>query len=196
MDIDDSSIHLHKRLNKGNKRFDGSEVIANLNRDGSPLRVEAKKGANADSIIKEITEAFQDDELRRQFVNDLIDQLNELAAYSANPKYFTVDEISNKRILSPGGVTKIKEIIERVYRYFGGPNDELDSLHHNPATGVLAHFVAYPKAETRNTNLRYTLQDVNFLPSNPKSYYVKADLRNISFSLSSSREELASNNEE
>lgn len=95
MDIDDQSIHLHKRFNKGCKRFDHSEVLVNLNRDGSPLRVEVKKGANANSIIKEITDAFQDDELRRKFVNDLIDQLNALAAYSVNPDYFTFDETSS-----------------------------------------------------------------------------------------------------
>lgn len=160
MDIDDSSIHLHKRFNKGNKRFDGSKVIANLNRAGSLQIVEGRKGrkgVRADSIIKEIIDTFKNEDLRRQFVNDMIDQLNELAAYSANPKYFTVDKDVNDRKLTQAGADKILEIIKRVYRYFGGPDDELQSLHYNPVAGVLAHFVAYPKSMTRNTNLRYNL---------------------------------------
>lgn len=196
VDIDDQSIHLHKRFNKGCKRFDRSEVLVNLNRDESPLRVDAKKGARANSIIKEITDAFKNEELRKQFVNDLIDQLHALAAYSVNFDYFTFDEASSDRKLTQAGADKILEIIKRVYHYFGGPDDELQSLQFDSAAGVLAHFVAYPKIGTRNTNLRSDLQEENFLPYRPKSYYVKADLRKVAFSLSTSREELTSGGEE
>ena len=128
MDIDDSSIHLHKRFNKNNKRFRNSEVTVDLNRNRHKITTSSRRGPNAETILNEIQRAFKDDNVRRAFVDDMIDQLNNLVLFADNASYFKIDGNTKERTLTQAGKDKIKEIINRVYDYFRGPADELKSL--------------------------------------------------------------------
>lgn len=128
MDIDDSSIHLHKRFNRDNKRFRDSEVTVDLNRNRHKITTSSRRGPNAETILKEIQRAFKDDNVRRAFVDDMIDQLNNLARFADNTAYFDIDNNTHERTLTQAGEDRIKEIINRVYDYFRGPADELKSL--------------------------------------------------------------------
>ena len=51
MDIDDSSIHLHKRFNRDNKRFRDSEVTVDLNRNRHKITTSSRRGPNAETIL-------------------------------------------------------------------------------------------------------------------------------------------------
>lgn len=138
MNIDDSSIHLHKRFNRDNKRFRDSEVTVDLNRNSQ--KITSRRGPNAATILNEIQRAFQNDDVRRAFVDDMITQLNHLARFADNKAYFHIDNNTNERTLTQAGENRIKEIINRVYDYFRGPADELKSLQYNQSTGVIAQF--------------------------------------------------------
>ena len=195
MDIDDSSIHLHKRFNRDNKRFRDSEVTVDLNRNSQ--KITSRRGPNAATILNEIQRAFQDDNVRRAFVDDMITQLNNLARFADNKDYFDIDNNTNERTLTQAGENRIKEIINRVYDYFRGPADELKSLQYNQSTGVIAQFSRNQNTPSHRISiLSDRFVDANIPLSRPKSYYVKADLHNNTFSLSSSRKELIGDSEE
>lgn len=197
MDIDDSSIHLHKRFNKNNKRFRNSEVTVDLNRNRHKITTSSRRGPNAETILNEIQRAFKDDNVRRAFVEDMIDQLNNLARFADNTAYCDIDNNTNERTLTQAGKDKIKEIINRVYDYFRGPADELKSLQYNQSTGVIAQFSRNQNTPSHRISiLSDRFVDANIPLSRPKSYYVKADLHNNTFSLSSSRKELTGHSEE
>ena len=197
MDIDDSSIHLHKRFNRDNKRFRDSEVTVDLNRNRHKITTSSRRGPNAETILKEIQRAFNDDNVRRAFVDDMIDQLNNLACFADNASYFKIDGNTQERTLTQAGEDKIKEIINRVYDYLRGPADELKSLQYNQSTGVIAQFSRNQNTPSRRISiLSDRFVDANIPLSRPKSYYVKADLHNNTFSLSSSRKELIGDSEE
>lgn len=90
------------------------------------------------------------------------------------------------------------ETINRVYDYFRGPADELKSLQYNQSTGVIAQFFRNQNTPSRRISIlsdRF-VDATNIHLSRPKSYYVKADLHNNTFSLSSSRKELTGHSEE
>lgn len=197
MDIDDSSIHLHKRFNRDNKRFRDSEVTVDLNRNRHKITTSSRRGPNAETILKEIQRAFKDDNVRRAFVDDMIDQLNNLTRFADNTAYFDIDNNTHERTLTQAGEDRIKEIINRVYDYFRGPADELKSLQYNQSTGVIAQFSRNQNTPSRRISiLSDRFVDANIPLSRPKSYYVKADLHNKTFSLSSSRKELTDDSEE
>lgn len=197
MDIDDSSIHLHKRFNKNNKRFRNSEVTVDLNRNRHKITTSSRRGPNAETILNEIQRAFKDDNVRRAFVDDMIDQLNNLVLFADNASYFKIDGNTKERTLTQAGKDKIKEIINRVYDYFRGPADELKSLQYNQSSGVIAQFSRNQNTPSRRISiLSDRFVDANIPLSRPKSYYVKADLHNNTFSLSSSRKELTDDSEE
>lgn len=197
MDIDDSSIHLHKRFNRDNKRFRDSEVTVDLNRNRHKITTSSRRGPNAETILNEIQRAFQDDNVRRAFVDDMITQLNNLAHFADNKDYFDIDNNTNERTLTQAGENRIKEIINRVYDYFRGPADELKSLQYNQSTGVIAQFSRNQNTPSHRISiLSDRFVDANIPLSRPKSYYVKADLHNNTFSLSSSRKELTGDSEE
>lgn len=197
MDIDDSSIHLHKRFNRDNKRFRDSEVTVDLNRNRHKITTSSRRGPNAETILKEIQRAFKDDNVRRAFVDDMIDQLNNLARFADNTAYFDIDNNTHERTLTQAGEDRIKEIINRVYDYFRGPADELKSLQYNQSTGVIAQFSRNQNTPSRRISiLSDRFVDANIPLSRPKSYYVKADLHNKTFSLSSSRKKLTDDSEE
>lgn len=89
------------------------------------------------------------------------------------------------------------ETINRVYDYFRGPTDELKSLQYNQSTGVIAQFSRNQNTPSHRISiLSDRFVDANIPLSRPKSYYVKADLQNRTFSLSSSRKELTGDSEE
>ena len=140
MDIDDSSIHLHKRFNRDNKRFRDSEVTVDLNRNRHKITTSSRRGPNAETILNEIQRAFKDDNMRRAFVDDMIDQLNNLVLFADNASYFKIDGNTQERTLTQAGEDKIKEIINRVYDYFRGPADELKSLQYDHSKVVIAQF--------------------------------------------------------
>lgn len=197
MDIDDSSIHLHKRFNRDNKRFRDSEVTVDLNRNRHKITTSSRRGPNAETILNEIQRAFQDDNVRRAFVDDMITQLNNLAHFADNKDYFDIDNNTNERTLTQAGENRIKEIINRVYDYFRGPADELKSLQYNQSTGVIAQFSRNQNTPSHRISiLSDRFVDANIPLSRPKSYNVKADLHNNTFSLSSSRKELTGDSEE
>lgn len=197
MDIDDSSIHLHKRFNKNNQRFRNSEVTVDLNRNRHKITTSSRRGPNAETILNEIQRAFKDDNVRRAFVEDMIDQLNNLARFADNASYFKIDGNTKERTLTQAGKDKIKEIINRVYDYFRGPADELKSLQYNQSSGVIAQFSRNQNTPSHRISiLSDRFVDANIPLSRPKSYYVKADLHNNTFSLSSSRKELTGHSEE
>lgn len=197
MDIDDSSIHLHKRFNRDNKRFRKSKVTVDLNRNRHDITTSSKKGPNAATILNEIQRAFQNDNVRRAFVDDMITQLNHLARFADNNDYFHIDNNTNERTLTQAGENRIKEIINRVYDYFRGSIDELKSLRYNQSTSVIAQFSRNQNTISRRISiLSDKFIDANIPLSRPKSYYVKADLHNNTFSLSSSRKELTGDSEE
>lgn len=197
MDIDDSSIHLHKRFNRDNKRFRDSEVTVDLNRNRHKITTSSRRGPNAETILNEIQRAFKDDNMRRAFVDDMIDQLNNLVLFADNASYFKIDGNTKERTLTQAGKDKIKEIINRVYDYFRGPADELKSLQYNQSTGVIAQFSRNQNTPSHRISiLSDRFVDANIPLSRPKSYYVKADLHNNTFSLSSSRKELTGDSEE
>ena len=194
MDIDDRSIHLHKRFNKDNKRFRDSEVTVDLNRNN--MKITSSRGTDHAKIIKEIQQAFQDGLLRRAFVDDMIDRLNNLALFADNADYFRIDDQTQERALTQAGENKIREIINRVYDHFRGPAEELKSLQYDQSKGVIAQFSQNQYATSQKTSiLSDRLIDMDIHMIRPKSYYVKADLHNKSFSLSSSRKELTGDNE-
>lgn len=195
MDIDDSSIHLHKRFNKNDKRFRNSEVTVDLNRNSQ--KITSRRGPNAATILNEIQRAFQDDNVRRAFVDDMITQLNNLARFADNKDYFDIDNNTNERTLTQAGENRIKEVINRVYDYFRGPTDELKSLQYIHSKVVIAQFSQNQNTPSRHISiLSDRFIDANIPLSRPKSYYVKADLHNNTFSLSSSRKELTDDSEE
>lgn len=197
MDIDDSSIHLHKRFNRDNKRFRDSEVTVDLNRNRHKITTSSRRGPNAETILNEIQRAFKDDNMRRAFVDDMIDQLNNLVLFADNASYFKIDGNTKERTLTQAGKDKIKEIINRVYDYFRGPADELKSLQYNQSTGVIAQFSRNQNTPSHRISiLSDRFVDANIPLSRPRSYYVKADLHNNTFSLSSSRKELTGDSEE
>lgn len=197
MDIDDSSIHLHKRFNRDNKRFRDSEVTVDLNRNRHKITTSSRRGPSAETILNEIQRAFKDENLRRAFVDDMIKQLNNLALFADNAAYFKIDGNTQKRTLTKDGEDKIKEIINRVYDYFRGPTDELKSLRYNQSSGVIAQFSRNQNTPSRRISiLSDRFIDADIPLSRPKSYYVKADLQNRTFSLSSTRKELTGNYEE
>lgn len=112
-------------------------------------------------------------------------------------KRFNSDNNTNERTLTQAGENSIKEIINRVYDYFRGPTDELKSLQYIHSKVVIAQFSQNQNTPSRHISiLSDRFIDANIPLSRPKSYYVKADLRNKSFSLSSSRKELTGNSEE
>ena len=196
MDIDDSSIHLHKRFNRDNKRFRDSEVTVDLNRNRHKITTSSRRGPNSATILNEIQRAFQDDNVRRAFVDDMITQLNNLARFADNKDYFDIDNNTHERTLTQAGEDRIKEIINRVYDYFRGPADELKSLQYNQSSGVIAQFSRNQNTPSRRISiLSDKFIDADILVTRPKSYYVKADLHNKSFSLSSSRNELTDDDE-
>lgn len=89
------------------------------------------------------------------------------------------------------------ETINRVYDYFRGPTDELKSLQYNQSSGVIAQFSRNQNTPSRRISiLSDRFVDANIPLSRPKSYYIKADLQNRTFSLSSTRKELTGNYEE
>lgn len=197
MDIDDSSIHLHKRFNKNNKRFRNSEVTVDLNRNRHKITTSSRRGPNAETILNEIQRAFKDDNMRRAFVDDMIDQLNNLVLFADNASYFKIDGNTKERTLTQAGKDKIKEIINRVYDYFRGPADELKSLQYIHSKVVIAQFSQNQNTASHKISIlsdRFVYADIPL--SRPKSYYVKADLHNNTFSLSSSRNELTGHSEE
>ena len=197
MDIDDSSIHLHKRFNKNNKRFRNSEVTVDLKRNRHKITTSSRRGPNAETILNEIQRAFKDDNMRRAFVDDMIDQLNNLVLFADNASYFKIDGNTKERTLTQAGKDKIKEIINRVYDYFRGPADELKSLQYIHSKVVIAQFSQNQNTASHKISIlsdRFVYADIPL--SRPKSYYVKADLHNNTFSLSSSRNELTGHSEE
>lgn len=197
MDIDDSSIHLHKRFNKNNKHFRNSEVTVDLNRNRHKITTSSRRGPNAETILNEIQRAFKDDNMRRAFVDDMIDQLNNLVLFADNASYFKIDGNTKERTLTQAGKDKIKEIINRVYDYFRGPADELKSLQYIHSKVVIAQFSQNQNTASHKISIlsdRFVYADIPL--SRPKSYYVKADLHNNTFSLSSSRNELTGHSEE
>lgn len=112
-------------------------------------------------------------------------------------KRFNSDNNTNERTLTQAGEDRIKEIINRVYDYFRGPADELKSLRYNQSTGVIAQFSRNQNTPSRRISiLSDKFVDADIPLSRPKSYYVKADLYNKTFSLSSSRKELTDDSEE
>lgn len=191
-DIDDASIHLHKRFNKRNKRFGEAEVTVDLNRDNKHIKIDKKKGANADTIVKEIRKAFENDDLRKSFVSDLIGQLQKLALFATNHDYFTIDPTTKERTLTKMGHDKIIEMFDRVYNYFREPDEKLSSLQYIQSVGIIAQYASsttpalYPKRSILGHDL--VSADIRF--PQYRSYYIKADLDNQSFSLSSSKNEL------
>lgn len=199
LDIDDKAIHLHKRFNNGCKRFAKSEATFDLNRDNRNITVVKRKGPKADTIIREIQKAFEDKNLRHDFVNDLIDSLQDLAKFAQDHQYYSVKRGTDERRLTQAGADRILQIITRVYDYFKGPNDELKSFRYDPAAGFIAHFVALPTKPgiAANTFRAKTLCCDKQTP-NGRNFYVLADVHNISISLSSSRKDLLdrSNEEE
>lgn len=197
MDIDDSSIHLHKRFNKNNKRFRNSEVTVDLNRNRHKITTSSRRGPNAETILNEIQRAFKDDNMRRAFVDDMIDQLNNLVLFADNASYFKIDGNTKERTLTQAGKDKIKEIINRVYDYFRCPADELKSLQYIHSKVVIAQFSQNQNTASHKISiLSDRFVDADIPLSRPKSYYVKADLHNNTFSLSSSRNELTGHSEE
>lgn len=89
------------------------------------------------------------------------------------------------------------ETINRVYDYFRGPTDELKSLQYNQSSGVIAQFSRNQNTPSRRISiLSDRFVDANIPLSRSKSYYVKADLQNRTFSLSSTRKELTGDYEE
>lgn len=197
MDIDDSSIHLHKRFNKNNKRFRNSEVTVDLNRNRHKITTSSRRGPNAETILNEIQRAFKDDNMRRAFIDDMIDQLNNLVLFADNASYFKIDGNTKERTLTQAGKDKIKEIINRVYDYFRGPADELKSLQYIHSKVVIAQFSQNQNTASHKISiLSDRFVDADIPLSRPKSYYVKADLHNNTFSLSSSRNELTGHSEE
>ena len=197
MDIDDSSIHLHKRFNKNNKRFRNSEVTVDLNRNRHKITTSSRRGPNAETILNEIQRAFKDDNMRRAFIDDMIDQLNNLVLFADNASYFKIDGNTKERTLTQAGKDKIKEIINRVYDYFRGPADELKSLQYIHSKVVIAQFSQNQNTTSHKISiLSDRFVDADIPLSRPKSYYVKADLHNKTCSLSSSRKELTGHSEE
>lgn len=197
MDIDDSSIHLHKRFNKNNKRFRNSEVTVDLNRNRHKITTSSRRGPNAETILNEIQRAFKDDNMRRAFIDDMIDQLNNLVLFADNASYFKIDGNTKERTLTQAGKDKIKEIINRVYDYFRGPADELKSLQYIHSKVVIAQFSQNQNTASHKISiLSDRFVDADIPLSRPKSYYVKADLHNKTCSLSSSRKELTGHSEE
>lgn len=191
LDIDDKAIHLHKRFNKGCKRFAKSEATFDLNRDNRNITVVKRKGPKADTIIREIQKAFEDDNLRHDFVNDLIDSLQDLAKFAQNHQYYSVKRGTDERRLTQAGADRILQIITRVYDYFKGPNDELKSFHYDPAAGFIVHFVALPtKPGIAAKTFRAKMLCCDKQTPNGRNFYVLADVHHISISLSSSRKDL------
>lgn len=89
------------------------------------------------------------------------------------------------------------ETINRVYDYFRGAADELKSLQYNQSTGVIAQFSRNQNTPSHRISiLSDRFVDADIPLSRPKSYYVKADLQNRTFSLSSTRKELTGDSEE
>lgn len=190
MDIDDSSIHLHKRFNKHDKRFRKSEVTVDLYRNRHKITTSSRRGPNAETILNEIQRAFKDDNMRRAFVDDMIDQLNNLVLFADNASYFKIDGNTQERTLTQAGEDKIKEIINRVYDYFRGPADELKSLQYDHSKVVIAQFSQNQNTASHKISiLSDKFVDADISLGRPRSYYVKADLHNTTFSLSSSRKE-------
>ena len=112
-------------------------------------------------------------------------------------KRFNRDNNINERTLTQAGENRIKEIINRVYDYFRGPADELKSLQYNQSSGVIAQFSRNQNTPSRRISiLSDRFIDADIPLSRPKSYYVKADLQNRTFSLSSTRKELTGDSEE
>lgn len=192
MDIDDQSIHLHKRFNRNNKRFGNSEVRIDLNRNRQEINVKSTRGANAGTILKEIQEAFADENLRKAFVEDMIQALCNLTLFANDNHYWRLNDI-DERGLTKAGADRIMEIIRRVYSYFQGPADELKSLQYDKTNGFIAQFVTFLGVKSRHISIlsdRLVNADIPLCQS--RYHYVKADLSNTSFSLSSSRKELTS----
>lgn len=89
------------------------------------------------------------------------------------------------------------ETINRVYDYFRGAADELKSLQYNQSSGVIAQFSQNQNTASHKISiLSDRFVDANIPLSRSKSYYVKADLQNRTFSLSSTRKELTGDSEE
>lgn len=191
-DIDDASIHLHKRFNRSNKRLGDAEVTVDLNRDNGHIKIGKKKGVKADTIVNEIIKAFENDDLRKAFVSDLIEQLQKLALFATNHDYFTIDPTTKERTLTKVGHEKIIEMLERVYHYFKGPNEELNSLQYIQSVGIIAQYASSttPILYPRRSILSNDFASADIRIPQYRSYYIKADLDSHSFSLSSSKNEL------
>lgn len=76
--LDDQGLHLHKRFNH-RSRYDGMvDVLISIN--SGEIQVREKRGENSDKILKEIRKAFSEKNIRNKFLNDVKEELSNLAS--------------------------------------------------------------------------------------------------------------------
>ncbi len=145
--IDDKGLHLDKRFNTQNKREGRVDVRIFINNGISVLD---KDGQDAEDIIKELEEAFNDKEIRESFLRSAKKALTDLATHGVN-----LNKIKDPEKIKQ----KIDVILIGLVRYFGVTDEDIsDILYHKGAKVGLKWDIS----KRKNKRRRSLYVDVNF----------------------------------
>lgn len=155
--IDDSGLHLDKRFNVQNPRRGRVNVRITI-ADG--VSVTDENGNDANIIIRELREAFEDRNIREGFIRSTRDTLADLARNGRN-----LDELHNSEELKQ----RIDRMLIGLTRYFGRSEEDISTLlyHRNAKVAI--------KWETQRNR------------KNNKTLYAEVDFREVSVTLTRNR---------
>ncbi len=162
--IDDKGLHLHKRFNHKSKYRGKVDVLIPLNVGEIIVRV--AEGTDSDKIIREIKKVFSDKKTRDKFVGEIKDALNDLssAGYKQN----------GNELLDSGRHEKIDKAIVKVAEQFGMSKKDVAEYLYENEYQITKKFKFPYNSKTGRRNF-------------PEVLYIRADLLDISFLISSSR---------
>ena len=163
--IDDQGLHLHKHYNHKSRYGGMVDVLIPIN--SAEIQVREKVGVDSDIILREIRKAFSDKKKRDEFITDIKEELSNLASAGR------IGE-DGKRILDEEGRKKVNQAIINVARQFGMGEECVKGNLYETDDSITKKFKSPINYETGRRNF-------------PEVLYVRANITDISFLVTSAR---------
>lgn len=140
------------------------------------IEVVEKVGFDSSKIIKEINKAFKEAKDRKQFIEGIREALHDLATGGSK---FGENDDEGQRTLTAEGKEIINNAIVKVANLLGAQKEDIKEFLYLSSYQVVASFKSHSNYDISKNNMI----EWKF----PRSLYIKADLRDISFIISEAR---------